>query len=49
MKNNKSQHINNKTGIENNTNEKDDNGEMNLNTNNEDIFSIQALELQLGG
>tara|TARA_B100000902_G_scaffold229310_1_gene217641 strand:+ start:9730 stop:10839 length:1110 start_codon:yes stop_codon:yes gene_type:complete len=50
MRNNKSQHINNKNStFENNTNKKDDNSEMNLNTNETDIFSIQAFELQLGG
>ena len=50
MRNNKSQHINTKNkGFENNTNKTDNNSGMNINTNEADIFSIQAFELQLGG
>ena len=50
MRNNKSQHINTKNKeFENNTSKTGNNSEMNINTNEADIFSIQAFELQLGG
>ena len=50
MRNNKSQHINTKNKeFENNTNKTDIKSGMNINTNEADIFSIQAFELQLGG
>jgi hypothetical protein len=50
MKNNKSQHINIKNKeFGNNTSKTGNNSGMNINTNEADIFSIQAFELQLGG